>query len=278
MKTILKLVTVIFLAMACCASLNLNIARADDGKPGGDIEGTEQLDVDIMMTPTASAPPGSSIELSLKVEDEDGTTDGELKLQTHGLPAGTYSVSVTLKSDGSTVALGTFSVDAEGEGEVEFATQPEDAEEVPFPANFNPMDIATVSVANSSNVVLFTADLSNAKTASGMSLSANVAGQPGASDPNASGTGSLTANSSSRGPKGQVLLTGSGFPIRTALVTVVNNSVVTKKAKTDNNGNFNFNFGPKGKSSTVAPGVTLFQITSITLKDSAGNVLMTFGF
>jgi len=275
----MRFFTVTFLAASFCASLNFSIARADDdGEQGGEIEGTEQLNVDLLMTPTASAPAGSSIELSLKVEDEDGTTDAELKLEARGLAAGTYSVNVTLKSDGSTVALGTFSVDAQGEGEIAFVTNPEDAEEVPFPANFNPMDIATVSVADANNIVLFTADLTNVKTASAMSLNANVAGQPGASDPSATGTALLTANSSTSGPKGQVQLSGSGFPMRSTLVTLVNNSVISKKAKTDSNGAFNFNFGPKGKASTVAAGVTLFQITSITLKDSAGNVLMRFNF
>lgn len=279
MKMILKLVTVIFLAIACSASLNFNIARADDGKQGGhDVDGTEQLNVDIQMTPTASAPAGSSIELSLKAEDEDGTTDAELKLDARGLPAGSYSVSVTLKSNGSTVALGTFSANSSGEAEVEFVTTPEDSDEVPFPGSFNPMDIATVTVANASGVVLFTADLTNVKTMNGMSLNATINGQPGSTVANASGTATLTANSSKSGPKGQVQLIGTGFPARTALTTLVNGSVVSKKARTDNNGAFNFNFGPKGKASTVAPGITLFQVTSITLKDNTGNALMTFNF
>lgn len=229
-----------------------------------------------MMTRTASAPANSSIELSLRVEDEDGTTDAELKLHSRGLPVGTYSVAATLQSTGASVALGNFSSNSQ-EGEIEFATNPEDNDEVAFPANFNPLDIATISVSNASGVVLFSADLTNVKTA-GASLNASISGQPGPTVPNASGTASITANSSKSGPKGQVQLVGSGLPARTTLVTLVNNVAVTKKAKTDNSGNFNFNFGPKGKASTVVPGVTLFQITSIVLKDSAGNVLMTFSF
>ena len=279
MKTMQKLVSVAFLAIAFAALLNFNIARADDGKQGGhDVDGTEQLNVDLKMTPTASAPPNSSIELTLKIEDEDGSTDAELKLDGRGLPRGTYSVTASLKSNGSTVPLGTFSVNSQGEGEIEFATKPEDSDEVAFPANFNSMDIATVSVANSANVVLFTADLTNVKIASAMTLNATVNGQPGTGDPNASGIATLTANSSKSGPKGQVLLSGTGFPARTPLVTLVNGSVVSKKARTDNNGAFHFNFGPKGKASTLVPGVTLFQVTSITLQDTAGNVLMTFSF
>ncbi len=133
-------------------------------------------------------------------------------------------------------------------------------------------------MSDAGNNVLFTADLTNVKTLNGMSLNATINGQPGAGNPNASGTATLSANSSKSGPKGQVIVMGSGFPTRIQLVTFVNNSTVSKKAKTDNNGNFNFNFGPKGKASIVAPGITLFQVTSITLKDTSGNVLMTFNF
>src|SRR6202051_3943609 len=174
MKTIPRFLTVAFLTAACCASLGFSVARADenDDEQGGEIEGTESLDVEIQMTPTAAAPAGSSIQLSLEAEDDEGTTQATLKLETQGLPAGTYSVSVTLKSDGSTVALGSFTVSSgedegnqgdddsqgdedQGNNEVVFGGE----EGIPFPANFNPMDIATVSVADANGVVLFTADL-----------------------------------------------------------------------------------------------------------------------
>src|SRR5438128_196382 len=122
MKTYPKFMTTALLAATCCLFLGIGVARADDDEEGGDIEGTEQLDIDIQMTPTAAAPAGSSIELSLEAEDDDGTTDATLKLETQGLPAGTYSVSVTLKSNGSTVALGTFTVDSDGKAEIEFGT------------------------------------------------------------------------------------------------------------------------------------------------------------
>src|SRR6476646_10526575 len=102
----------LLLAAICCAALTVTAVRADEGddEQGGSITGSESLDFEIAMTPTAAAPAGSSIKASLEAEDEDGATDAKFKLETQGLPAGTYSVSVTLKSDGSTVPLGSFTI------------------------------------------------------------------------------------------------------------------------------------------------------------------------
>jgi len=59
----------------------LSVARPDDDgdELGGDIEGTESLDVEIAMTPTAAAPAGSSIEASTRAE-ETRHTQATLKL------------------------------------------------------------------------------------------------------------------------------------------------------------------------------------------------------
>src|SRR5262249_2856503 len=174
MKRYFGLTVTALLAIACCFFLGTSMVRADDDEQGGDIDGNEDLDVEVQMTPTASAPPGSSIELKLEANDDDGQTQTDLELDEKGLPAGTYSVSVTLKSNGSTVQLGTFTI-ANGlaEAEIKFSNQDEgenendgDEIELPFPATVNPFDIATVSVSNSSGVVLFTADLTKVTTMS----------------------------------------------------------------------------------------------------------------
>ena len=274
MKTIRKLLTTFLFAAAFTAAFNLSVARADDdGERGGEIEGTESLDVDLAMTPTASAPAGSSIKLSLEAEDEYGATKAKLELETHGLPAGTYSVNVTLKSDGSTVSLGTFTVGNEAEGEVKFG----DEEGTPFPANFNPFDIATVSVLNSSNVVIFTADLSNVSTGTSMTLNATVAATAGPAAPNATGTATLTAFAAHGSVKGSLQISGHGLPANMQLMIAIN-STNAKKVNSDRSGNFNVKLGPKGKAGTIVPGVTLFQVTSVTVTDKFGNILLTINF
>jgi hypothetical protein len=293
MKSFSKFLAVSFLAAACCLSLGLSVGRADDDgdEQGGDIEGTETLDVEIQMTPTAAAPAGSSIELSLEAEDDNGTTDATLTLEPQGLPAGTYFVSVTLKSDGSTVALGSFTVGAgddeddqgdddnqgdedQGDNEVVFGAE-DDA--IPFPANFNLLDIATVSVADANGVVLFTADLTNVSSVATMNLNATVQGTAGPGHPSAAGNAVLTAFVTNGAAKGMLQLNAHGLPPSTALTAAINGATA-KKATSDKTGNASILIAPKKKAGTVAPGVNLFSVRSVSLRDKFGNVLLSFSF
>src|SRR5215472_5810808 len=234
MKTYPKLLTTALLAAACCFFLGVNVSRADDDEQGGDIEGTEDLHIEMQMTPTGAAPPGSSIELQLQADNEDGTTQVELELDEHGLPAGTFTVSVTLKSNGSTIQLGTFTIaNGQTEAEIKFSNENEnendgDEIELLFPANVNPFDIATVSVSNSSGMVLFTADLTNVSTTT-TTLTANITGKPGPTDPSATGSAVLNANASHSRPNGSLQITGQGLPPNTPLKITINGKASNRK-------------------------------------------------
>ena len=246
------------------------------------------------MTPTGAAPPGSSIELQLQADNEDGATQVELELDENGLPAGTFTVSVTLKSNGSTVQLGTFTIaNGQTEAEIKFSNENEnendnedenedendgDEIELPFPPNVNPFDIATVSVSNSSGVVLFTADLTNASTTI-TTLTANIIGKPGPMDPSATGSAVLNANASHSQPNGSLHITGQGLPPNTPLkVTINGKASQMKKASTSSMGTVNIMITPRGKTRTVARGVNLLQVKKATLTNQSGNVLLNFSF
>src|SRR5262249_62290681 len=108
MKVNLNLGITALLAAAFCLSLGMSVATADDNEQGGEIEGTEDLHIEMQMTPTGAAPAGSSIKLQLEADNEDGTTQAELELDEHGLPAGALTVRGTLKSQGSTHQRGTL--------------------------------------------------------------------------------------------------------------------------------------------------------------------------
>lgn len=267
-----------FASSALCCFLLFVLAplRADDGQEGGDdVNGSESVHVEIAMTPTASAPMGSSAEVSLGAEDEDGATDATLKLETKGLPADTYTVGVTLKSDGSTVSLGSFPLTA-GEAEIEFGSEDEE-NEIPFPATFNPLDIATVFISNSANVVLFTADLTAASTASSMIRNATVQVSPAPSNPLATGHALLNAQVIKGKTKGMLQVSVQGLPMNLPL-TITTNGVAAKNAKTDKAGNLSVTLGPKGKTGTVAQGVNLFNVISMAVHDKFGNLLLTANF
>src|SRR5882672_3208191 len=81
--------------LACTGLLTALAVADDDNEQGGDIQGTEQLDQEIVLTATTNAPAGASGQAKLEAEDADGTTTATLDVETQGLAAGTYTVSIT---------------------------------------------------------------------------------------------------------------------------------------------------------------------------------------
>jgi hypothetical protein len=307
----------LFMATLVIASLGLTVAKADDNnEQGGNISGSESTQVEIMMTPTADAPPGSSIKASLEADDEDGAVDAKLKVEAQGLPAGTYTVGVTLKSDGSTVTLGTFTVsptptpaptasptatpsatpgatpsnDDDGENDGDNNNDDSQGDDnngnggdqgcqfgtgtsLQFPAGFNPFDIATIFVSDANGVVLFTADLTNVSATQTMNFSAMVQATAGPGNPGANGTATMSAAHSGRSGTGSLQLTGHGISPNIPLVLAINGNVV-KSVRSNKQGNVNVLLKAKGKTSTLAPGVSLFKVTSVGLHDKNGALIL----
>ena len=278
MKIYPQFMTTSLLVTTCCLFLGISIARADDDVQGGDIQGTENLDLGSQMKPTAAAPAGSSIELGLAAEDDDGATQAELSLDTQALPPGTYNVNGTLKSTGATVAFGSFTLVSGGDAEINFTTNPQGPDDRPYPVNVNPFDIATVSVSDSNGVVLFTADLTNVLKIDA-TLNASITGQPGSTDPGATGSALLSADASHSKPTGYLQMSGQGLPVNTPLIVLVNGLTSNaKKASTSSTGSVSITLFPTPKKRTIASGVNLLQVKSATLTDKNGNVLLNFSF
>jgi hypothetical protein len=193
MKTASKFLGTITGVFVLCMSVAISTAYADHGRGGdhggGGGDNDEHLfEIELSMMPTADAPAGSSARISFEAENEDGTTQAELKVRARNLAAGTYSVNAVLKSDGSTIVLGSFTVDNEGEGEIEFGH-----DGTPFPANIDPLDVASVNIVSVNGVVLFTVDLSDLTMASSMNINVTVQATPGAGNPNAAGSVAINA-------------------------------------------------------------------------------------
>jgi hypothetical protein len=272
MKNYARFLPTCFLAAVSCVALGLSVARADDGVEGGDdVQGNESLDIEFAMTPTVAAPVGATAKISLEAEDDEGSTGSKLEVEAQGLLAGTYSANITLKSDGSTVVLGTFTSDgkdAKGEFETEHGS---------FPANINPFDIATVSLLDANNIVLFTADLTSTTAAAAMTRTATVQATAGPANPSATGDAMLNAFLSRGVAKGSLQLNGHGISPN-MLLNVAINGVVVKNAKSDKMGNVIVRLTPKGKTGTVAPNVSLFRVTSISLVSKVGSTVLSASF
>ena len=230
------------------------------------------MDVELAMTPTAAAPAGSGIQLSLQSEDDDGTTSATLQLETTLLPAATYSVNVTLKSNASTVVLGNFTTDG-SDVEVEFGT----SEGIPFPANFNPFDIATVSVLDASNVVLFTADLTSIASVTSEVMNASLTGTAGPTVSSATAAATLSAQAVTGLASGSLIVAAHGL-VPKAKLSISINGIPSKKAVADSLGNATISFVPKAKTGAIAKGVSLFGVRNVQVKDATGNVLLNTSF
>jgi hypothetical protein len=150
---------------------------------------------------------------------------------------------------------------------------------LPFPANVNPFDIATVSVSNSSGMVLFTGDLPPNASTTITSLTVNIIGKPGPMNPGTTGSAMLNANGSHSRPNGSLHITGQGLPPNTPLKVMINGKASNrKKARTSSMGTVNIMITPRGKTTTVARGVNLLQVTKVTLTNKSGNALLSFTF
>ena len=234
-------------ALAVCLGLAVGqIAWANgDNEPGGDIQGTEQLDQRAVLAPTVDAPPGASGTADLSVNDENGTTTSALDLQIVGLPPGTYTATVTLKSTGASILLGSFtpgtntdsgesSTDT-GESNIttddgESSTNDENTVDVsfdnqnglPLPAGLNPMDIASVLIADSTGVVLLTGDFMTPSPGDSGELDAEVTVEPGAGDPGVTGTATVQALIKHGKMKSKFSLTAQGLPAKSSFAVKVN--------------------------------------------------------
>ena len=188
-----RLVAILF---ATALTLTTAAFAEDDNEQGGDIHGSEELHQTIILTATTNAPAGATGKAELEAENEDGVVAAILQIETQGLLAGTYTVSVTKESDASSVTLGTFDVSAsvmdddmgdddqgEDEGDVEFGTD----EGLPLPADLNPLDIASVSISDGDGHVVLTGDFMNVAATMKALFKAKVAVTGGVAAPRATG-------------------------------------------------------------------------------------------
>lgn len=94
--------------IAVLASGFVLAARADEGGDDGEIDGTEELHLDVVLTATTNAPAGATGSVKLESEYDHGTNDAVLLVQTAGLSNGAYTVSITDLTGTNTYVLGTF--------------------------------------------------------------------------------------------------------------------------------------------------------------------------
>src|SRR6185295_11113064 len=124
--------------------------------------GTEDLGRIVPLVANTNAPHASG-EAHLEAADDHGKITEVLDIQATGLESGTYSVSVTMMSDGSTIVLGTFPVEnGNGNGppsttQIQFGS----GTSLPFPDDLNSLAIASVFLVDANGKRILTGDFSD---------------------------------------------------------------------------------------------------------------------
>lgn len=245
-----------------------------------------QLRESIVLTPTTLAPPNSSVKAELETENEHGISQSSLKIEPENLTPATYSVVVTLQSDGSSVTLGTFDVAPAGtssdepsetdEGddedglEVEFGT-----DGIPFPDGFDPTNIATISILDASTAAIFTGDFSDLATVLRGRYHANVALTGGTTA--ASGRVNIVVQLKRGVPRGLMVLNGRGLAPDTDYVLRLD-GVDAATIHSTKNGALRFKNSPGGHGrhgAALPDAATLFGVKSIHVHDLAGQDVLS---
>ena len=214
----------------------------------------EHLEFKAALLPTADAPAGASGKAELNADDKHGTTKATLKIEAKGLAPAIYTVNVALKSDtttvtlgslvvtgsavvsGSTVVSGTGSDDSDsnethgGRGDAE---EGRDASVVfggkkglPFPDGFDPFDIGAISVVDPNVVVMLNGDLTSGTTQQRIMRKEVVSVVPGVAAPNAQGKLNITAVSKNGVEKAVISLFARKVPANLSFNVDVNGTQV----------------------------------------------------
>jgi hypothetical protein len=238
-----------FLLMGSLLAFNLNVLADDqEGNDDGQIDGSELLDAKIALVATDSAPAGAQGTAKLESDNEDGNQTVAFEIKTAGLAAGDYTVSVVLTSDGSTNALGTFTVGGsdgekkgggggdqqgdnndQGEGDGQHHTNDTMVTEsqITLPAGMNASDIAQILISDANGNVVLVGDASAPAPSNAVKFKAKVKLKAGPSAPSAQGMAQLQVTNKKGKHLERFTLMGSGFPPSTTFSVTVNGAPVS---------------------------------------------------
>ncbi|MDB6024502.1 MAG: hypothetical protein JWM68_725 [Verrucomicrobiales bacterium] len=239
----------------------INAVADDDHKQGGSINGVENLQVLVRFVATSNAPAGATGVLRLKAHNRTNTNTTEMRITTRGLAEGTYDVTATLKSDGSTVSLGQITL-TNGTG-TNFVLQSES--EVEIPADISALDIASVTISDGSNPLL----VANILTAPGNSVSILTSRvRVTSDDPDVRGTAVLRTFAHKGLQRGNFLLVARGLAPSTTFHVFVNDTEVST-VKSSSRG---------AVLIRRLPGTDLTTVTSVQLRDDTSTTVAEADF
>jgi hypothetical protein len=233
------------------------ILSGDGDCRGGAVNGSEHLRETAALAATADAPAGAAGVAAFNASTVGGTTTALLTIRVKGLAAGTYTIDSVSTSTSAVTALGTVTVESNGKGTVSFGSEDGTA----FPDGFDPLDIATIEVADASGTILLSGDLSAATAGTTATFTGKVKTTAGSGATSSSGSAAIVSRTVGRSVSQAFALTAKGLPVSTTLTLKVN-GVVSGQVKTSRSGTVSL--------AKLPSGATASKVTSVTLDTASG--------
>jgi hypothetical protein len=281
------------IGVGCAAPLRAHENDQNDNERGGDVQGDEEVQEEVALLPTASAPADAQGSAEVEADNEDGITRAKLKIEVEGLAPGTYTVSVVSAADGTTTTvLGTFPVEAdnndsdgndgndengnqEGPGQAGLENQTAgeieigDEHGLAFPEGFNSLDIGSVLIGDADGSVVLQGDFSDTPALSKGHFTAHVKISPGPAAPAARGHVSVSSRVRRHTVRQKFLLVADNVPADVILTLHVNGQAVGQ-VKTTHAG--------KVMLKRLPAGVLAQRMTSISLEDATSSSVLDASF
>jgi hypothetical protein len=144
---------------------------------------------------------------------------------------------------------------------------------IPFPDGIDPFDIASLAISDSNSNVLFTADLSTITNGALFARTPIVSG----TSLSAMGTAEIHAFAKAGVVTGALVVNASGLPESTTYTYAINGTDIAT-VTTGSAGSLKLVATEEPSGGTLPDTVDLFTVTTVTVHDDSGNVILSASF
>jgi hypothetical protein len=252
-------------------------AGGTGGLPGGSLES-----LTIRVAFTSESGTSTTANGVLHAVSVSGADRGTLDIHTTGLSVGTYTVSAVTDSGATPVTLGTFDVKAPRTTGTSTPPPPHGRTNtqfggprgIAFPDGVDPFDIASLAISDSNANLLFTADLT---TVADGAFDAITPIESGTTVTGITGVAQIHAHAKGGVVSGVLLLNASGLPGSTTYTYAVNGANIGA-VTTGTGGALKLAATENPTDGTLPDTVNLFTVTSVTILDGSGDVILSATF
>jgi hypothetical protein len=235
--------------------------------PSGGGSGSEWVHEKISLQSVSSASSGAVGRATLTIDDKGGISSAALMVKASGLEAGNYLVAVTSISDGSGTFLGTLDVAAHKSRSKVVSARFGDGGAT-FPTGFNPTDVASIQITDSSGTALLAGSAGARSSAAITNFSTKAPVTPGEGAPNAKGRAGLSGRMIEQKLHQALAVSAKGVP-KSEHLTILIDGQAAGLVKTSRAGVVSLAIMLKGQSS---------KISSIALQTADGTIVLSANF